>query len=157
MKRHPRREEEVAVLHLWTHGQVLEALPYIRAIVASLREHWLDWQRSRLLVHRLAEKPGRLDRSRRIAHDEAVKETAEGERRFHEALEELQGIDVYLLDPNQGLALIPFGHEEELSWIVFDLFAADNLVGWRYHRDPLETRRPLAEILNGARIMPLAN
>ena len=58
----------------------------------------------------------------------------------------LQAIDVYCLDPIQGLALIPFVHDKQLAWFVYDLFDAEPLRFWRYHEDSFETRRPLAEL-----------
>jgi hypothetical protein len=51
--------------------------------------------------------------------------------------------DVFLLDPVRGLALIPFQQGEELAWFVFDAFDQNGLTSWRYHKDPLETRRPM--------------
>ncbi len=56
------------------------------------------------------------------------------------------GIDVYLLDPVRGVAFVPFQKEEELAWFVFDLFDCDDLKTWRFHQDPLEMRRPIAEL-----------
>ncbi len=53
-------------------------------------------------------------------------------------------IDVYLLDPVRGVALIPFRKEDDLAWYVFDQFCAGGLSGWRFHNDPLEECRPLA-------------
>ncbi len=62
---------------------------------------------------------------------------------FNETLEELMNINVYLLDPIRGLALIPFRKEDDLAWYVFDQFDDHGLSGWRYHNDPLEECRPL--------------
>ena len=63
--------------------------------------------------------------------------------KFDDALVELNAIDVFLLDPVQGLALIPFRKEDDLAWYVFDYFTPRGLIGWRYHHDPIEECRPL--------------
>ena len=53
-------------------------------------------------------------------------------------------------DPIKGQALIPFAQEDQLAWYIFDLFDGNSLHFWRYHKDPLETRRPLAVTPGGA-------
>ena len=67
----------------------------------------------------------------------------DAETRFNDALEELMAIDVYLLDPVKGVALIPFRKEDDLAWYVYDQFDKSGLSGWRYHNDPMEECRPL--------------
>jgi hypothetical protein len=80
-----------------------------------------------------------------IRRARAVKELDQGDIKLAETLDELKAIDVYCLDPAQGLALIPFGKGDELAWYVFDLFSPRSLEAWRFHGDPLEMRRPLEQ------------
>ena len=68
----------------------------------------------------------------------------EAEDRLQDALEELHTLDIYCLDPVQGLALIPFALGDELAWFIYDLFDPKSLNFWRYHRDPVEMRRPVS-------------
>jgi hypothetical protein len=75
----------------------------------------------------------------------AVKELDQADIELEETFDELKAIDVYCLDPAQGLALIPFGKCGELAWYVFDLFSPQGLEAWRFHGDPLEMRRPLEQ------------
>jgi hypothetical protein len=132
-----------AALHLWTYEAALSAVPYVRAVVRSLREHWLHVQSVRRQIQRLDSRPGRPDRQTLIRGAVAVKELDQANIEFEEAFDELKAIDVYCLDPAQGLALIPFGKGDELGWYVFDLFSPQGLEAWLFHRDPLEMRRPL--------------
>ena len=60
-----------------------------------------------------------------------------------DALDELNRIDVFLLDPVHGLALIPFRKLDDLAWYVFDHFSPEGVTGWRYHHDPIEECRAL--------------
>jgi hypothetical protein len=115
----------------------------------SLREHWLDAQRHELRARRLAEKRGRPDRATILAQEQETWEGQQAKERFNEAYQELQDIEVFCLDPNQGVGVIPFVHDEKLAWLIYDLFAGDELRHWRYHDDPLEMRRPIAEALEG--------
>jgi hypothetical protein len=133
-------------LRIWTHAEALAATPYITSILRSLREHHLEAQSQHHTARRIDERPGRLDRTGRIAQEDATRAAAGAEDRFQQALDELQALDVYCLDPLQGLALIPFVHDDQLAWFVFDLFDTEPLRYWRYHSDPLETRRPLSDL-----------
>jgi hypothetical protein len=73
--RKQRHEEakETNKLRLWTHAEAVKVVPYLRSIVRSLREHWLEWQRVSLQVRRLDSRPGRPDRQALILRAEAVR------------------------------------------------------------------------------------
>jgi hypothetical protein len=133
-------------LRLWTLPEALAATPYLTSVMRSLREHHVEAQSQHHAARRIRERPGRLDRTGRIQQEEAVRAAGLAEDRFQQALDELQALDIYCLDPLQGLALIPFVHDDQLAWFVFDLFDSKPLRSWRYHNDPLETRRPLSDL-----------
>jgi hypothetical protein len=80
-----------------------------------------------------------------VARADADQAAREARQRFREALEELEALDTFCLDPLSGQALIPFVQEEQLAWYLFDLFDSKPLRYWRYHTDPEETRRPVSE------------
>jgi hypothetical protein len=138
-----RRRRQIRV---WTLEQTRAALPYLSSVVRSLREHRLEAVAQHRSAERLAHRPGRPDRDTLIAHAEAVKAAAHADERFRETLAELEALDIFLTDPIAGQALIPFAHDENLAWYVYDAFDPEPVRFWRYHTDPLETRRPLAEI-----------
>ena len=144
-KQHHQGEEPSITLHLWNYAQAVKAMPYLRAIVQALRERWLEVRRARLQLRRMDARPGRHDRHALIVRAEAARELEEAQGDFEQTLRELNGLDVYSFDPVQGVALIPFAQGENLAWFVFELFAPQGLEAWRFHADPLETRRPLAQ------------
>ena len=144
-KQSDQRSEPNAAPNLWTYEAALRAVPYLRAVVRSLREHWLHVRSVGRQIQRLDALPGQPDRQTLIRRAVAVKELDQADIEFGETFDELAAIDVYCLDPAQGLALIPFGKGEELAWYVFDLFAPQGLEAWRFHGDPLEMRRPLEQ------------
>lgn len=129
----------------WTYEQAQRVLPYLRSIVGSLREHRVEALAHHRKAKEIAERPGRPDRSTIIAGDEALRKARAAEERFDAALEELHTLDIYCLDPVRGEALIPFVQDEQLAWYIFDLFDESPFRFWRFHSDPLETRRPIAE------------
>src|SRR2546430_2191706 len=95
-------KQRTQTLQIWTREQAVTALPYIRSVMESLREPRLLWLRHEATVRRLAEKQGRPDRTTLIALEEARREAARAAERFNEALEELQILDIYCLDPLGG-------------------------------------------------------
>jgi hypothetical protein len=137
-------------IRVWSHEQALGAVPYITSVMRSLREHRLEAQRHQLQGRRLAAKPGRPNRDDLLAQEGAAQAARLAGERFHEALAELQSLDVYCVDAVQGQALIPFVYQQQLAWFVFDLFDRQPLQSWRYHTDPLDVRRPVKEVLEGS-------
>ena len=144
-KQSDKQPEPSAALHLWTYEAALRAIPYLRDVVRSLREHWLQLQSARRQIERLDSRPGRPDRQTLIRRAAAVQELDQADIKIDETFDELKAIDVYCFDPVQGLALIPFGKGDELAWYVFALFSPQGLEAWRLHGDPLEMRRPLEQ------------
>jgi hypothetical protein len=146
MKRKSRKQRRpIQIVRVWTRPNAEKALPLLRSVMTSLREHWIEARAHYFRGLRKSLEPGRPDRNAILAHQSAVEESGKAEERFNEALAELMALDIYCLDPGRGLALVPFANQQELAWFVFDLFAPEGLVGWRYQHDPLDTRRPLTE------------
>lgn len=137
------------VIPIWSYAQAQSAVPYIASIMRSLREHRLTAQSQQVQAVRIAAQPGRPDRTAMIAHQEALRAVGRAEDCYEEALQELQGLGIYCQAPIRGLALLPFVHEQLLAWFVFDLFADEPLVCWRYHSDTVETQRPMHEVKDG--------
>jgi hypothetical protein len=130
-------------LRLWTFDQAQAAVPYIASIVRSLREHALNIQSLRRRLAVLDAKPGRPDRSILISMEEARRDLVRTEEEHGTALEELTDLDIQPLDISRGLALVPFVHDEQLAWYIFDVFDSEPIRSWRYQTDPDETRRKL--------------
>jgi hypothetical protein len=145
MRRQRRQKVKSAVTaRLWSYAQVEKAVPYLRSIVQSLRERWLEMQRARREVRLRDSVPGRLSRQALILRQTASLEAELTEERFNETLAELEAIHARCIDPARGLAWIPFREGDELAWIILDLFAPQPLAGWRLQGDPVDTLRPLA-------------
>ena len=90
-----------------------------------------------------AERPGRPDRKALIQEQEARRDLHKAEQDYQDALDELTELNVRPLDPVQGTALVPFVHDDQPAWYVFDLFDSQPIRSWRYQSDPDETRRAL--------------
>lgn len=145
-RRRNKKSRNMRALRLWTQSEAAHAVPYLRSVVGSLREHWLDAQFQRRAGERLAAQHERPDRAQLLQKAAIHADQERAEVRFNDALEELLNLDVYPLDPVSGVALIPFRKDEDLAWYVFDQFHDDGLTGWRLHDDPLEQCRPFDTI-----------
>jgi len=148
MKRNSRKKARANVVRLrtWTHAQAQSAQLYVASVVRSVREHFLEAIRGHNRLEELSKREGRPDRNAIIARDDAQREFDAAKARFDDAENELNRLDVYILDPLQGLALIPFLQDERLAWFIFDLFDNEPLRFWRFQEDPLDTRRPVSTV-----------
>jgi hypothetical protein len=140
----PKRKPKV--IRVWTYPQAQGALPYITSVMRSLREHWLEAKTQEARGRRLAGRSGRPDRRAILDQEEAAKEGERARERFHEAFEELQKIEVFCIDPNQGLSVLPVVHDDKLAWLIYDLYDGNTFQSWRYHEDPIDLRRPIKDM-----------
>ena len=94
-------------------------------------------------MQKLTERHGRPDRKALIEEQEARRDLLKAAQDFRDALEELSALGVQPLDAVQGMALVPFVHDDQSAWYIFDLFDSQPIRSWRYQSDPEQTRRPL--------------
>jgi hypothetical protein len=133
-------------MQLWTYSQAQKAVSYLRSILRSLRNDWLKMQQEHRTLQRIDARPGRADRNLMIARQETSRNFELAKAQFDETWEELTSVNVYCLDPALGLAMLPFRQGDELAWFVFDLFSDEGVESWRFHSDPFEKRRSLADV-----------
>jgi hypothetical protein len=136
----------IVSLHFWTYPEAVNAIPYFRAVVGALRDHWLQLRQARLRLERLEARPGRPSRQTLLLRDELASEAERAGRSCDDDLNDLMALDVYSLDPSAGLALIPFAYQGQLAWFVFDLFAPQAIESWQLLGDGLATRRSLVGV-----------
>jgi hypothetical protein len=132
-----------STLRLWTFEDAQAAVPYLASVIRSMREHYLELLALRRQLLAVADRPGRPDRKALIAEQEIRRDLNRVEQEYQCALDDLEALDVQPLDPSQGTALVPFVHDEQLAWYIFDLFDNQPIRSWRYQSDPDETRRKL--------------
>ena len=141
-----RRQRSIQV---WTLTQARSATPYLTSVLRSLREHTLEASACRRRLRQIDQRPGRPDRDALIAMQEADNAARRAEEHASAADDELTALDIRPLDPVHGQALVPFVHEEQLAWYVFDLFDPQLFRFWRFQSDPDDTRRPLTSRQHG--------
>ena len=85
----------------------------------------------------------RPDHKALIEEQEARRDLLRAEQDYRDALEELSALGVQPLHAVQGMALVPFVHDDQSAWYIFDLFDSQPIRSWCYQSDPEQTRRPL--------------
>jgi hypothetical protein len=135
-----RRHSETR--RLWTFEEAQAAVPYFSAVTRSLREHYLEMCAKSREVQKLRERQGRPDRKALIEEQEARRDLLKAEQDCRDVLEELSALGVQPLDALQGTALVPFVHDDESAWYIFDLFDSQPIRSWYYQSD-LEQPRAL--------------
>lgn len=147
MKKHPRQQpSELVQLRLWTYEEAKKGVPYLRSLVASLREKWLAARQSHRELELISKQSGRAKRADLIQLEESNRNLDQAGTQLEEVMDEMMAISLYSVDPTAGVAVIPFIHEESLAWFVFDLFDPRGLVAWRGTDDNVDSRRSLAEL-----------
>jgi hypothetical protein len=136
----------LVTLQLWTYSGARKLVPYLRSLVQSLRDGWLELRQAEEQVRRIEARPGRADRDSLIRLEDARRDIARADARIREVLAEMHALSVYNLDPAGGYAFVPFVQGDDLAWFIFDLFDPRGLVGWRMHTDPPSSQRPLTEL-----------
>jgi len=139
-------KKKTQTMTLWTYPQAQAAAPFLASIVRSIRDAWLEAVQKKVFTARLEAKLGRADRQRIIEEEQARREAQVAFDQYVEVREELEEMGVACLEPYQGVAWIPFAHDNQLAWFVFDIFDDQPIRSWRYQADPLEMRRPVANI-----------
>jgi hypothetical protein len=145
-KQRKPRTEQIITLRLWTFDGANKAIPYLRSLVQSLRESWLELRQAQTKADRLKARTGRPDRDALIQLEESERELQHSSSKVEEIVNEMVGLSAFGIDPAAGLAVLPFFRGDVLAWYVFDLFDPRGLVAWRLHSDDVETRRPLSEL-----------
>jgi hypothetical protein len=143
-------QQEPKVLRFWTYDEARLAYSYIRSVLHSIREHWLEKQQQRQRARRLANIPGRPGRVVLVELAEAGRAGDVAQDELDSAIEELQVIDVFCIDPVRGQAIIPFMYGDRPAWFHVDLFS-EEIHHWRFASDPLELCRPLRQVGGSAR------
>jgi hypothetical protein len=150
MKRQPKgAKRRRQAIQVYTYAQAQSVAPYLASIVRSLREHSLEALSLLRRRQQLDQRPGRPDRAALIEGQELDRQAHRADDNVRDAVAEMQRLDIYPLDPVRGQALVPFVHEEQLAWYVFDLFDPQPLQFWRFQSDPEDTRRPVTPRQHG--------
>ena len=149
-RRQPKKAKQRRLtLQAWTLSRARSAVSYIRSVVGSLREHHLEMIAKEREARRLADRPGRPDRATLIGRQDAETDAGRAREKALDAAHELAAVDIFPLDPARGLAILPFLHDEQLAWYVFDLHDNPPLRFWRFDTDALEERRPITSRQQG--------
>jgi len=132
-------------LPAWTWTRAVAASPYIASIVRSIREHALAAGQHKQNLKRIDALPGRPTRDLLIEQQNTQRNLRHAEDALREATDELEKLEIVSFDSVGGQALVPFVHDNQLAWYIYDLFDEQPYRFWRYQSDPSEMRRPVTK------------
>lgn len=136
-------------LREWTFEEVKKRLPYLRSLLETIRESSWRANAAYSRIRRLNRKPGRPDRQRYTAIEEAQQEFVARDREVLDALEEMTELGVLCNDPVQSVAMFYWKEKHDSggfrgAWFVFCPFG--NQLYWRYDEEPETTRRDVHQL-----------
>lgn len=132
-------------LHPWTLERARSAGGYLRQVLGSLREAYLDHAAAAHRLNKLEHRPGKVD-TKTLLDIEAQKSNLETHHnRIVEAVTEMAAMGAVPGPMYQGIAFLPVVNNKRLAWLIVDLFDDATLVGWRWHGEPESVKRPISD------------
>lgn len=132
-------------LHPWTLERARSAGAYLRQVLGSLREAYLDHAAAAHRLNKLEHRHGKAD-TKLLLDIEAQKTNLEAHhKRIVEAVTEMAAIGAVPGPMFQGIAFLPVVNNKRLAWLIVDLFDDATLAGWRWHGEPESVKRPISE------------
>ena len=104
-KQRDQEPEAVVSLRLWAYPDAIKAVPYIRSLVQSLREWWLELRQAQENVDRTKARPGRPNRDTLILLEESQRDVDRKEAGLEEIVTDMMTLSAYSVDPGAGLAV----------------------------------------------------
>lgn len=145
--RHSKKSPTRGMVQLnpWTLLRARSATPYLRQVVASLREAYLEHRASAQRVEKLEHRHGRQTTTLLVDIDDSKKLRHDSHERIVEAVSELATLGAVPGPMHQGIAFLPVVNNKRLAWLIVDIFDDATLSGWRWHGEPESIKRPISE------------
>jgi len=138
-------------LNPWTLSRARSATIYLKQVLTSLREAYLDHRSASHRLEKLEHKHGRPNTATLVAIEDSKRSCGETHDRIVEAVTELASMGAVPGPMHQGIAFLPVVNNHRLAWLIVDIFDDSVLSGWRWHGEPEGIKRPISEweALNG--------
>ncbi|MFM7540277.1 MAG: hypothetical protein ACKO9Z_11520 [Planctomycetota bacterium] len=130
----------------WTPQRAHAAMGLLTRVIDDLRDAAIEAKSAHQGLHRLDHAKGRQTRRHFLRaqslHDDLV------HAREHEAqvLTEAKTLGVEVVDPVQGIAVLPCLTNQGMGMLVLDRFAEEPLIGWRLVDDPPDVVRRIPTV-----------
>ncbi len=136
---------EMIRLNPWTLERARLAGRYLRQVLGSLREAYLDHAAAAHRLNKLEHRHGKAD-TKILLDMEAQKTSLESNHnRIVEAVSEMAAIGAVPGPMHKGIAFLPVVNNKRLAWLIVDLFDESTLAGWRWHGEPESVKHPISE------------
>ncbi len=135
----------VVQLNPWTLMRARSAVNYLRQVLGSLREAYLEHRNASHRLHKLEHRPGRQNTALLVDIDDCKKLQNDSHARIVESVSELAALGAVPGPMHQGIAFLPVVNNKRLAWLIVDIFDDATLSGWRWHGEPESIKRPIRE------------
>ncbi len=132
-------------LHPWTLARARSASGYLRQVLGSLREAWLDHAAAAHRIKKLDQRHGKANTKLLLELEEQKSNLQSHYQRIVEAVTEMAAIGAVPGPMHQGIGFLPVVNNQRLAWLIVDLFDEATLAGWRWHGEPEDIKRPISE------------
>ena len=132
-------------LNPWTLERARSAGRYLRQVLGSLREAYLDHAAAAHRLNKLEHRHGKADTKILLDMDAQKTSLETHHNRIVEAVTEMAAIGAVPGPMHQGIAFLPVVNNKRLAWLIVDLFDDATLAGWRWHGEPESVKHPISE------------
>jgi len=132
-------------LNPWTLERARSASAYLRQVLGSLREAYLDHAAAAHRLNKLEHRHGKADTKFLMEMDTQRNNLETHHNRIVEAVTEMAAIGAVPGPMHQGIAFLPVVNSKRLAWLIVDLFDEATLAGWRWHGESESVKRPISE------------
>ncbi len=132
-------------LHPWTLARARSASQYLRQVLGSLRDAFLDHAAAGHRIQKLEHRHGKANTKILLELVDQKANLQSHYLRIVEAVTEMAAIGAVPGPMHQGIGFLPVVNNQRLAWLIVDLFDEATLAGWRWHGEPEDIKRPIAE------------
>lgn len=140
----------------WTPQRANAAMGLLTRLIDDLRDAAIEQKSARQGLTRLDKSMGRPSRQQILRVQTLQDDLTQAQQHAASVLTEAKNLGIEVVDPLQGIAILPCLTSQGMGMLVLDRFAGEPLVGWRLLDDPPNVVRKIPTSTDESRALGLA-
>jgi hypothetical protein len=140
----------------WTPQRAHAAMGLLTRLIDDIRDAAIEQKSARQGLTRLDKSQGRPSRQQILRVQTLQEDLNLAQNHAASVLTEAQSLGIEVVDPLQGIAILPCLTSQGMGMLVVDRFAGEPLVGWRLIDDPPNVVRKIPTFTEESRALGLA-